>query len=72
VCEIHSLYMNLSFLCNATVNFVIPFRDYCSPNPKLSIFRVIKCRFIKFEVFRAVTMKNAIFWDVTSCGCCKN
>jgi hypothetical protein len=20
----------------------------------------------------AVTMKNAVFWDVTSCGCCKN
>jgi hypothetical protein len=20
----------------------------------------------------AVTMKNAVFWDVTPCGCCKN
>jgi hypothetical protein len=23
------------------------------------------------EVFAAVTMKNSIFWDVTSCGCYK-
>jgi hypothetical protein len=27
---------------------------------------------VKFEVFTAVTMKNGIFWDVTSCGSCKN
>jgi hypothetical protein len=26
----------------------------------------------RFEVFRAVTMKNAIFWDVTLCGYCKH
>jgi hypothetical protein len=26
----------------------------------------------KFEGFIAVTMKNAVFWDVTLCGCCKN
>jgi hypothetical protein len=25
----------------------------------------------RFEVFTAVTTKNAIFWDVTSCGSCK-
>jgi hypothetical protein len=24
-----------------------------------------------FEVFTAVTMKNDVFWDVTSCGSCK-
>jgi hypothetical protein len=23
---------------------------------------------VRFEVFTAVTMKNAIFWDVTPCG----
>jgi hypothetical protein len=26
----------------------------------------------RFEVFTAVTMKNGVFWDVTSCGSCKN
>jgi hypothetical protein len=27
---------------------------------------------VRFEVFTAVTMKNAIFWDVMPCGSCKN
>jgi hypothetical protein len=27
---------------------------------------------IIFDVFRAVTMKNGVFWDVTPCGSCKN
>jgi hypothetical protein len=27
---------------------------------------------VRFEVFTAVTVKNGIFWDVTSCGSCKN
>jgi hypothetical protein len=26
----------------------------------------------RFEVFKVVTMKNADFWDVTTCGSCKN
>jgi hypothetical protein len=30
----------------------------------------MKC--VSFEVSTAVTMKNAAFWDVTPCGCCKN
>jgi hypothetical protein len=30
-----------------------------------------KC-YVRFEAFTAVTMKNAIFWDVTPCGSCKN
>jgi hypothetical protein len=28
--------------------------------------------YVRFEVFTAVTMKNAVFWDVTQCGSCKN
>jgi hypothetical protein len=28
--------------------------------------------YVGFEVFMAVTMKNAIFWDVTLCGSYKN
>jgi hypothetical protein len=27
---------------------------------------------IRFEVFTAGTMKNGVFWDVMSCGSCKN
>jgi hypothetical protein len=27
---------------------------------------------VRIEVFTAVTMKNAVFWDVAPCGCCKN
>jgi hypothetical protein len=28
--------------------------------------------FLRFEVFMAVTMKNAAFWDVTPCDSCNN
>jgi hypothetical protein len=27
---------------------------------------------VRFEVSAAATMKNAVFWDVTPCGPCKN
>jgi hypothetical protein len=27
---------------------------------------------LRVEVFTAVTMKNAVFWDITPCGSCKN
>jgi hypothetical protein len=27
---------------------------------------------VRFEVFMAVTMKNAVFWDVRPCGSCKD
>jgi hypothetical protein len=27
---------------------------------------------VRFEVFTAVTMKNAVFWDVTPCGSSNN
>jgi hypothetical protein len=29
-------------------------------------------RYVGFEVFTAVTMKNTVFCDVTLCGSCKN
>jgi hypothetical protein len=29
-------------------------------------------RYVRFEVFTTVTMKNAVFWDVTPCASCKN
>jgi hypothetical protein len=28
--------------------------------------------FVRFEVFTAVTMKNAVFWDVAPCRSCVN
>jgi hypothetical protein len=28
--------------------------------------------YIRFEVFMAVTMKNAVFWDVAPCRSCVN
>jgi hypothetical protein len=28
--------------------------------------------YVRFEVFRAVNIKNTIFWDETPCGSCKN
>jgi hypothetical protein len=31
-----------------------------------------KINSVRFEVFTAVAMKNAVFWDVTPCGPCKN
>jgi hypothetical protein len=27
---------------------------------------------VRFEVFTAVTMNNGVFWDVITCGSCKN
>jgi hypothetical protein len=27
---------------------------------------------VRYEVFRAVTLKNAVFWDVTPCDSCWN
>jgi hypothetical protein len=29
-------------------------------------------KYVRFEVFMAVTMKNAVFWDIMPCGSCKN
>jgi hypothetical protein len=29
-------------------------------------------KYVRFEVFTAVTMKNGVFWDVTPGGSCKN
>jgi hypothetical protein len=35
--------------------------------------KVILCaqrNYVRFDIFTAVTMKNAVFWDVTPCGSC--
>jgi hypothetical protein len=31
-----------------------------------------KLEYVRLEIFMAVTMKNAIFWDDTPCGSSKN
>jgi hypothetical protein len=41
-------------------------------SPHTNRFNVNGKIFVRFEVFTAVTMKNGVFWDVTSCGSCKN
>jgi hypothetical protein len=33
---------------------------------------VSEWKFFRYEVFTAVTMKNAVFWVVTPCGSCNN
>jgi hypothetical protein len=42
---------------------MLPFEIYVDIQTKL--------RYVRFEVFTAVTMKNGVFWDVTPCGSCK-
>jgi hypothetical protein len=50
-------------------------RTQFEPNRRHITFQLQSSAFyyyVTFEVFTAVTMKNALFWDVTSCGSCKN
>jgi hypothetical protein len=37
-----------------------------------SNIKQLNTKYVRFEVFTAVTMKNGVFWDVTPCGSCKN
>jgi hypothetical protein len=37
-----------------------------------STVSIVRHTVVGFEVFTAVIMKNAVFWDVTLCGSCKN
>jgi hypothetical protein len=41
-------------------------------NNVTGIYKLISEESIGFEVFTAVTMKNAVFWDVSPCGSYKN
>jgi hypothetical protein len=52
-------------LISAGSNFFLPTVLYCLSNQHLR-------RNVRAEVFKAVTMKNAVFLDVTPCGSCKN
>jgi hypothetical protein len=33
---------------------------------------LFKIWFVRFEVFTAMTMKNAVLWNATPCGSCRN
>jgi hypothetical protein len=33
---------------------------------------IVNHNFVRFEVYKAMAMKNAVFWVVTACGICKN
>jgi hypothetical protein len=43
----------------------------CCPLAKVLHFKK-SLRYVRFEVFAAVTMKNGVFWDVMPCDSCKN
>jgi hypothetical protein len=40
--------------------------SYLSGNTLQDIIWLMQ--YVRFEVFTAATMKNAVFWDVTQCG----
>jgi hypothetical protein len=47
----------------------------CPTKKEAKIVSTVKLKtvnYVRFEVFAAVTMKNAVFWDVTPCRSCKN
>jgi hypothetical protein len=58
-------------LGQATQNAAIA-REIDSLNNALDVKESDKQAFVRFEVVTAVTMKNGVFWDGTSCGSCKN
>jgi hypothetical protein len=59
--------MKNAAFCDIKYQFVPHRRHISSPlQSPTSQYRV------RFEVFTAVTMKNAILWDVAPCGVCKN
>jgi hypothetical protein len=42
-----------------------------TPSPPLAVSKATVF-LVRLEVFTAVAMKNAVFWDVTPCGSYKN
>jgi hypothetical protein len=51
-----------------------PSADLHSHDRGFEVLRIpsVKMCCVRFEVFTVVTLKVAIFWDVTPCGFCKN
>jgi hypothetical protein len=63
-----NLSLNGSSLCYCSVIF-FPYYFLCTIINKMH--SMVK-KNIEFEGLMAVTMKNAVLWDVTLCGSCKN
>jgi hypothetical protein len=55
---------------NKTNLEILSLREYLGSDLRSYEFSITKKEhlFVRVEVFGAVTMKNAVFWDVTSCG----
>jgi hypothetical protein len=72
-CIMHTACTHCSSVVLGYVESVIV---YCTqPGPVLALWCTESgetLKFLRFEVFTAVTMKNGVFWDVTPCGFCKN
>jgi hypothetical protein len=51
---------------------ICPIKRLLQKLNSLSVRTGIWKKYVRFEVFTAVTMKNCVFWDVTPCGSCKN
>jgi hypothetical protein len=65
--------------CNGTVVYHVgthvmslPVERFVVLKMRFSIVQPDIYRFVIFEVFTAVAMKNGVLWDVTPCGSCKN
>jgi hypothetical protein len=83
ICTVHQNTLKVFFLCRAscyeaeTSHALVPL---CSvhvlyayePLADSTEFLRTSVQYVRFEVLTAVTMKNAVFWDVTPCGSCKN
>jgi hypothetical protein len=41
------------------------------PQVQQSPIKLTGNNYVAFEIFTAVTMKNAVFWDVATCGSCE-
>jgi hypothetical protein len=52
-------------------SFFLKIEGTCSSEMLIPIY-VTKCHYVRFEVFTAVTMKKAVFWDVAPCRYCVN
>jgi hypothetical protein len=59
---------NFTWNAFATTKCSGPYTFTCTMNPYIRK----KISSVRLEVFTAVTMKNGVFWDVTTCGCCNN
>jgi hypothetical protein len=72
--EIYTTFFVTKILCRIFDNrsFVHDLNYLKLILPKTLLHFQSKHNYVRFEVFTAVTMKYGVFWDVTTCGSCKN